>query len=213
MRGNLWWCATVAYWPSTPTVKLLCERLSHEPGAQKQISLWYIIHLLTIFSRSLTEEAYKEVDRASPSGLIRLEWWIQLVPAGSQMLQVARLRAFAAFPMIPSAQVSGVDPCWSDSGAPISVVPFHIHQHLLWQPLGVPAKWMNQHGEVGRIDAWFQRTDGGSPIGPFSLLAKFPQGDPHGIRPPVLLGLEFLLSYKGILHVPPPPDEGTIQIP
>jgi hypothetical protein len=74
---------------------------------------------------------------ASPSGLIRLEWLVQNKPVGSQTLKVARLQAFPEFPQLPSGQHSGVKKCWLDSGAPISIVPFHIHQHLLWQPLGV----------------------------------------------------------------------------
>jgi hypothetical protein len=45
--------------------------------------------------------------------------------------------------------------CWLDSGAPLSVVPFHVHNlRLVWQPVpGIKTTWANQPCDLGLIDS------------------------------------------------------------
>jgi hypothetical protein len=104
---------------------------------------------------------------------------------------------------------------WLDSAAPLSVVPLRVqNKGLTWQRLpGVQTTWLGQPCTVGHIDVWLPDQTTLSQHGPFSLLAKFPQSDPPGLSVPVLLGLEFLLTHHAGLNLPPPPQDGTIQIP
>jgi hypothetical protein len=94
------------------------------------------------------------------------------------------------------------------------VVPFHINrQGLVWQRLGVRATWSGQPCELGRIDVWLPTQQLPNIRGPLSLLAKFAQSDPPGDPVPILLGLEFLLTYQTEFHLLCPPRQGTLVLP
>jgi hypothetical protein len=150
---------------------------------------------------------------ASGAPPIPIIWSAQTVLVGCVKLQVARLLLAARFALIGSSRISLPDLCWLDTGAPVSVIPFHIHQQrLLWHPLGVQTTWLGRVCDLGRIDVWFSLGPGLAVTGPFSLVAKFPQKDPPGDPVPVLLGLEFLVAHQAYLVLPPPPSTGTIQL-
>jgi hypothetical protein len=63
--------------------------------------------------------------------------------------------------------------CWIDLGAPLTVVPFHVHQgRLAWQPLPhVATTWLGQPCAVGEIDLWLLVQESAAPRGPFTVLA------------------------------------------
>jgi hypothetical protein len=46
--------------------------------------------------------------------------------------------------------------CWIDTGAPLSIIPFHVHnQRLDWTPVaGVRVTWAGQPCNLGHIDVW-----------------------------------------------------------
>lgn len=50
-------------------------------------------------------------------------------------------------------------------------------------------------------------------LGPVTLLAKFPHGDPPGDLVPVLLGLEFFLTHQAEFTLFPPPQRGVLRLP
>jgi hypothetical protein len=104
---------------------------------------------------------------------------------------------------------------WLDTGAPLSVVPFHIQQKgLHWQPLpGIQTSWSGQPCDLGRIDFLLPIDQPPNLRGPVSLLAKFPHSDPLGDPVPVLLGLEFFLAHQAEFHLLLPPQHGIIQLP
>lgn len=140
--------------------------------------------------------------------------FIQSITVAGQSISVARLRVSPSFLDVSSGQLRPPERCWLDTGAPLSVIPFHVHnQQLTWQPLGSRTTWVGQPCELGRIDVWFRTQAGSSPRGPLSLLAKFPDSDPPGHPVPILLGLEFLVSYQAFFALPPPPRKGGIWIP
>jgi hypothetical protein len=104
---------------------------------------------------------------------------------------------------------------WLDTGAPLSVIPFHVHHRRLdWTAIpGVKVTWAGQVCDLGIIETWLATEQSPSARGPFKLLAKFPQSDPPGTPVPILLGLEFLISLQATLSLPPPPQQGVIQVP
>jgi hypothetical protein len=104
---------------------------------------------------------------------------------------------------------------WLDTGAPLSVIPFHIHQQgLRWPSIPrIQATGAGQRCDLGRIDVWLPTDQPPHLHGPFSLLAKFPQSDPAGDDVPILLGLEFFLSHQAKLQLFPPPRDGSIPFP
>jgi hypothetical protein len=126
----------------------------------------------------------------------RVEWVIQPVVLSTVSFPVARLRIRLYLVNPPSHPESSFDIGWVDTGAPLSVVPFHVHwQRLLWQPIpGITTTWSGQPCDLGRIDCWLPTQQPPYLRGLFSLLAKFARSDPPGDPVPVLLGLEFLLS-------------------
>ena len=104
---------------------------------------------------------------------------------------------------------------WLDTGAPLSVIPFRIHQQgLSWQAIpGIRATWSGQRCDLGRIDVWLPTDQPPHLRGPLSLLAKFPRSDPPGDPVPVLLGLEFFLAHQAELQLLLPPRDGSILRP
>jgi hypothetical protein len=130
-------------------------------------------------------------------------------------LPVARLEVPLYLGPLPPSTQSPQDLCWLDTGAPISVIPFHVHhQRLTWQLLpGIKTTWAGQPCDLGRIDAWLATSSSPSLRGPFPLLAKFPRNDPPGNLVPVLLGLEFFLAHRAELQLFLPPQDGHILLP
>jgi hypothetical protein len=151
---------------------------------------------------------------AARSRHIPVDWSVQVITVGGTAIPVARLLVSACFRLIGTGRPSLPEICWLDTGAPISVVPFWVHnQRLIWQPLGLKTTWSGQSCDLGRVDVWFTAAPGVQVAGPFSLLAKFPSSDPPGDPVPVLLGLEFFLSHRGYLSLAPSPGIGSIRLP
>lgn len=111
-----------------------------------------------------------------------IAWSIQTIALGNLNLPIARL-SFQLYcrATLPGRRVTSVD-CWLDTGAPLTVIPFHVHnQRLLWQPLpGLTTTWAGQRCHLGRVDIWLSTQQPPNVRGPLSLLAKFAQSDPPG---------------------------------
>lgn len=76
---------------------------------------------------------------ASPSGGIPVHWYVQNLSVGQWTVPVARLIVALRLPTRrPSPGLVSED-AWLDTGAPLSVFPYHIHQQgqLQWSPSGV----------------------------------------------------------------------------
>jgi hypothetical protein len=151
----------------------------------------------------------------SSSDSTAVDWSILHVSVSGVTFPVARLEVPLYLGTPPPSPRSPRDLCWLDTGAPISVVPFHVHhQRLAWQPLaGIRSTWAGQPCGVGRIDVWLPTNRSPFLRGPFSLLAKFPQGDAPGDLVPVLLGLEFFLAHQLEFHMLLPPQQALIRLP
>lgn len=154
---------------------------------------------------------------ASPSlsDSTAVDWSILHVSVGGVTFPVARLEVPIFLGPPPASPRSPRDLCWLDTGAPISVVPFHVHhQRLVWKALpGVQSTWAGQRCDVGRIDAWLPTNLSPFVRGPFSMLAKFPKSDPPGDLVPVLLGLEFFLAHQFEFQMHLPPQQPLIRLP
>jgi hypothetical protein len=139
---------------------------------------------------------------------------LQTVRISGLAVPIARLRTAMYLPTTSQGQPTVREWCWFDSGAPISVIPYHVHsQGLAWRPLrGVQTTWADQPSAMGHIDIWLPTCES-TLRGPISMPAKFPQSDPPGDRVPILLGLEFLLAHDASLVLWPPPQRGSISVP
>jgi len=144
-----------------------------------------------------------------------VEWVVQSVNVGGLTLMVPRLRAHMYLATVSPGPPRAPWPVWVDTGAPLSVIPFHVQQKgLHWQPIpGIRASWSGQRCDLGRIDVWLPVDRSPSVRGPLSLLAKFPRSDPPGDPVPVLLGLEFFLAHQAEFQLVPPPQDGRILLP
>jgi hypothetical protein len=144
-----------------------------------------------------------------------VEWLIQPVALRSISFPVARLVVSLYFGTESPGPETAKEACWLDTGAPLSVVPFHIHhQRLVWQPIpGVRTSWAGQPCDLGRMDFWLGTDQPPFLCGPMSLLAKFARNDPPGPMVPVLLGLEFFLAHQAEFQLPLPPRDGSILLP
>jgi hypothetical protein len=144
-----------------------------------------------------------------------VEWRIQPAAVQGVSFPIARLVAYLFFSTSTPDPRTARETCWLDTGAPLSVVPFHVHhQRLVWQPVGgITTTWSGQPCDLGRIDFWLATHQPPFLRGPLSLLAKFARSDPPGQPVPVLLGLEFLLAHQAELNLPPPPQQGVIVLP
>src|SRR3989442_488274 len=90
------------------------------------------------------------------SQTIPIDWWVRAITVSGMTVQVARLLVAPCFPLLGSGRISVPEFCWLDTGAPISVIPFHVHhQRLRWQSLGVQTTWLGQLCDVGRVNVWF----------------------------------------------------------
>ena len=144
-----------------------------------------------------------------------VDWSILQVSVSNLTIPVARLKVPLHLGAPPPGPASPRDLCWLDTGAPLSVVPFHVHhQRLTWQAIpGISITWAGQPCDLGRIDAWLTTEQPPYLRGSFSLLAKFPRSDPPGDLMPVLLGLEFFLSHQAEFTMRLPPQHGVISSP
>jgi hypothetical protein len=143
-----------------------------------------------------------------------IDWSVQQMALTGLSFPVARLEVRLHVGAAPPGPQAVPDLGWLDTGAPLSVVPFHIHsQGLVWQPLGIKTTWSGQLCELGCVDVWLPTLQPPNLRGPLSLLAKFPASDPAGDPVPILLGLEFLLAYQAQFHLLGPPQQGTLVLP
>jgi hypothetical protein len=142
-------------------------------------------------------------------------WSIRTISVGKGTIPVARL-SFQLYcrTVLPGRHVTSADG-WIDTGAPLSVIPFHVHhQRLLWQSLtGITTTWAGQRCDVGRVEIWLPTEEPPFVRGPFSLLAKFPHQDPPGDPVPILLGLGFFLTHQAEFSLLLPPQHSDIRLP
>ena len=144
-----------------------------------------------------------------------VEWAIQPVVLSNVAFPIARLRLRLYLATAPSQPQSSLEVGWLDTGAPLSVLPFHVHTNrLAWRPIpGITTTWSGQPCDLGRIDCWLPTHQPPYLRGPLSLLGKFARRDPPGDPVPVLLGLEFLLAHQAELTLLLPPQQGIIRLP
>jgi hypothetical protein len=144
-----------------------------------------------------------------------LQWSIPWIQVGSVSIPAARLEVELFLrTILPGRQVVS-EQGWLDTGAPLSVIPFHIHNRRVnWKPIpAVTVTWAGQTCDLGYIDIWLPTEQSPTPRGPFTIVAKFPRSDPPGGPVPMLLGLEFFLTVQAGMTLPAPPQQGVIQVP
>jgi hypothetical protein len=144
-----------------------------------------------------------------------VEWLIRPVSLSTVSFQVARIVVQVHFGTEPPGPDAVQEPCWLDTGAPLSVVPFFLHhQRLVWRPIpGVQTSWSGQPCDLGHIDFWLATDQPPCIRGPMPLLAKFARSDPPGPPDRILLGLEFFLAHQAELQLPLAPGDGSIVFP
>ena len=114
--------------------------------------------------------------------------------------------------------------CLLDSGAPLCVVPFSVHngQGLSWHSLPGPwpagfRTWLGVRCTLGSVNVWLSRPGLPQFHGPIPLIAKFADVDPPNVKPPisVLVGLNFLADIKAHVNFQfhTPPHGGSIVLP
>src|SRR5262249_45427775 len=144
-----------------------------------------------------------------------IPWSIQTISLGSLSFPAARL-SFQLYgrTVLPGRHITSLD-CWLDTGAPLTVIPFHVHdRRLLWQPVpGITTTWAGQRCNPGHVDIWLPTEQPPYIRGPLSLLAKFAQIDPPGDAVPILLGLEFFLAHQAEFNLLLPPQYSVIRLP
>ena len=152
---------------------------------------------------------------SSPRTTCPVEWSIQQITVGSISISAARLKVPIFLGNRPPSPSSPRDLCWLDTGAPLSIVPFHVHYgRLKWQPIPrATISWAGQPCDLGHVDVWLTTQQPPYLQGPFSLLAKFPRSDPPGDLMPVLLGLEFFLAHQVEFELLLPPQHGLLLLP
>ena len=155
------------------------------------------------------------MESASARATSRVEWLIRQVTVSGLTLTVPRLEVRLYLDMVAPGPPGVLQSAWLDTGAPLSVIPFHVQQSgLQWQSIpGIKATSSGQRCELGRIDCWLPTDQPPSLRGPLSLLAKFPQGDLPGDPVPSLLGLEFFLAHQAEFQLLLPPRDGSILLP
>src|ERR1051325_1010524 len=150
-----------------------------------------------------------------PGTTTPFQWSIQPVAVGGSTIPSARLEfEFFLRSTLPGTQVL-CEQAWIDTGAPLSVIPFHVHNGRLgWKRIpGIQLVWAGQPCDFGTIDVWLPTQETPALRGPFALSAKFPRSDPPGNPAPILLGLEFFLSHQAGMILLPPAQQSTIWVP
>src|SRR5690349_13109240 len=85
-----------------------------------------------------------------------IQWSIQTVSLGNLTIPGARLEIDLFLrTALPGLQVLAENG-WIDTGAPLSVIPFHVHHgRLNWKPIpGPQLMWTGQICDLGTIDVW-----------------------------------------------------------
>ena len=151
---------------------------------------------------------------SSPPTTIPITWSIPQLKIGALSLPLARLIVGLEFRTTSLGRQTVPENCWLDTGAPISVIPFHVHgNRFLWKSAGIRGSWRGQPCDLGHIDVWLPTDQPPYLRGPISMLAKFARSDPPGHPVPVLLGLEFFLSHQAGVSLLTPPQPGAIVVP
>jgi hypothetical protein len=146
-----------------------------------------------------------------PSATVR--WSVSTHSAAGISIPVGRIHVALFFPSLIPAQRFVLEDAWVDTGAPLTVIPHHIHhRRIAWKDLGAQTYWGQQVCDLGEIELWLHDRQGGLQ-GPFTLIAKFARSDPPGDPVPVLLGLQCLIAIPATLWLPPPPRDGEIRLP
>jgi hypothetical protein len=148
-----------------------------------------------------------------PATSTTVDWSVRSVRLAGLVVPVARLHiALFLAPLSPGG-APFLEWALLDTGAPLSVIPFAVHrQGVAWRPLpGVATTWAGQACALGQVEIWLPDAATGVLRGPFGMLAKFATSDPPGHPPPVLLGLEFLVTHHAVVGLPPPPGRGEIR--
>ena len=137
---------------------------------------------------------------APPSGTTTpIQWSIPYVGVARLNIPSARLDVELFLrSIVPGRQVI-TEQGWLDTGAPLTVIPFHIHNRRVgWKSIpGVTLTWAGQVCDLGFIDIWLPTDQSVSPRGPFTLLAKFPRSDPAGQSGPGPAGARVLPVSPG----------------
>ncbi len=60
-----------------------------------------------------------------------VRWMIRPVSVGGMTLAVARLEVHLHLAADPASASIAIEPAWFDTGAPVSVIPFHVQQNGL----------------------------------------------------------------------------------
>lgn len=144
-----------------------------------------------------------------------VQWSIQQAKTAGLSVPSARLEVdFFLRSKLPGLQLL-CEQAWIDTGAPLSVIPFHVHNGRLdWKQVpGVQLTWGGQVCDLGAVEVWLSIQESPNLRGPLNLLAKFPRSDPPGSRVPILVGLEFFLSNQAGLNVQPPAQQSAIWLP
>lgn len=129
---------------------------------------------------------------------------------GQLSIPVARLIIDLALPAVQGGAMA-IEECWVDTGAPLSVVPFDVHNKLLWRRTGATSLWMRDTCDVGEIDIWLPTGQGGGAVGPYRSLAKFPRSVTRP-RIPILLGLQFFIAHQAEMLIRPCPRDGAVTV-
>jgi len=103
--------------------------------------------------------------------------------------------------------------CLVDTGTPLSVIPYSIHEThgFVWRQVNDPSlslgltSWNGVPTDLGLISVWIPGEQG-RVIGPFDMLAKFPRRpavpELRGRdRPPVLVGIDFFATVTRSLGI------------
>ena len=85
----------------------------------------------------------------------RFQWSIQLVHVGNLTIPIARLDVELFLRATLPGRQFIPEQCWLDTGAPLSVIPFHVHnQRLDWKLIpGVKVSWAGQVCDMGHSSA------------------------------------------------------------
>src|SRR5258708_2074069 len=120
----------------------------------------------------------------SPAGgaTVRVEWDIQPAGLTGLTLPIARLKVELYLATASPGPATVLRKAWLDTGAPLSVIPFHTKQQgRHWHPIpGIRVPGAGHPCQLGRVDCCLPTVQPPALHGPLSLLAKFPQSDPPG---------------------------------
>jgi hypothetical protein len=150
-----------------------------------------------------------------PSRSSPVDWLlVNDLPVGGRTIPIRRLRAYLALPLRPGLGTSPkAHECWVDTGAPLTVIPYRLHQHLAWHSLGYPTIWRGISCTLGTIEVWLPNENYTTLRGPRTLVAKFPDSEASGKPLPILLGVEFFWPSQANFTLWPPPGKGAIRLP